>query len=581
MSSPSLTREARTADDATAESELTLREELSTVRGLLALSLLMTERRHEHEILHLARTATPALVDCDLVSVHLDGIGWHGGPPADDPATGVRVRQQLRGLPPTGGAVDAGGTSWAWACPLHGLEGNVGHLLVVNHEPLSPDKIPLLRSLAQQTGIAIANARLHADHATANAALADTVATLEHKNRIHDRFTAVALNLEGYAGIVRALFELTGLPAVIEDDRGNVLGRAGPETAPPTRALSAAAPADLAHRALRSGRPIQEEDRLLTAARPRSDLLALIYLIGAESVIGEQETMALEHAATVLAMELARLHSIAETELRLGVDLVAALLGGADDGVGARARALGHDLGLPHRVVVLRTAGAGQAPDLVAEIRAALPGRRLLLMPRGDTVVAIVVAPDDGSVRPADRLPAALLSLIERRRLHAGVGSLCRAPDDYPRSHREAELSLGLAAAGEGRNGVVTYDDLGVYQFLSEATDPQGVDAFVRRWLGRLLDYDEQRGGDLVLTLARFLDTGGGYDTTARSLGLGRSTVRYRIGRACELTGLDITDADTRFQLHLATRAWTTLRALAAVPRVEGPTAPRPRGIST
>jgi len=581
MSSPSLTRDVGSREPIAAEPELTLREELSTVRGLLALSLLMTERRHEHEILHLARTATPALVDCDLVSVHLDGIGWHGGPPGDDPATGVRVRQQLRALPPGGGPVDAGGGSWAWACALHGLEGPVGHLLVINQEPLSPDKIPLLRSLAQQTGIAIANARLHADHADANAALADTVATLEHKNRIHDRFTAVALNLEGYAGIVRALFELTGLPAVIEDDKGNVLGRAGPETAPPTRALSAAAPADLAHRALRSGRPIQEEDRLLTAARPRTDLVALIYLIGGESVIGEQETMALEHAATVLAMELARLHSIAETELRLGVDLVAALLSGADDGVGARARALGHDLGLPHRVVVLRGARTADAPDLVAEIRSALPGRRLLLMPRADTVVAIVVAPHEQGAGSAGRLPAPLVDLIHRRRLHAGVGSICRSHEDYPRSHREAQLSLGLAAAGEGRNGVVTYDDLGVYQFLSEASDPKGIDAFVRQWLGRLLDYDQQRSGDLVLTLARFLDNGGGYDATARSLGVGRSTVRYRIARACELTGHDISDPDTRFQLQLATRAWTTLRALSGVPGGEEPSAPRPTELRT
>ena len=107
------------------------------------------------------------------------------------------------------------------------------------------------------------------------------------------------------------------------------------------------------------------------------------------------------------------------------------------------------------------------------------------------------------------------------------------------------------------------YDDLGVYQLLSEVADPTGVDAFVRRWLGPLLDYDARRGATLVHTLSRYLDHGGNYDLTAQSLSLGRSTVRYRLARIREISGHDLADPDVRFQLQLATRAWVTLRALA------------------
>jgi DNA-binding PucR family transcriptional regulator len=109
----------------------------------------------------------------------------------------------------------------------------------------------------------------------------------------------------------------------------------------------------------------------------------------------------------------------------------------------------------------------------------------------------------------------------------------------------------------------VAYDRLGVYQLLSEVADPSGVDAFVRRWLGPLLEYDERRGASLVKTLSRYLDAGGNYDATAAVMALGRSTVRYRLTRIREISGHDLTDPDTRFQLQLACRAWFTLQSLS------------------
>jgi DNA-binding PucR family transcriptional regulator len=35
-----------------------------------------------------------------------------------------------------------------------------------------------------------------------------------------------------------------------------------------------------------------------------------------------------------------------------------------------------------------------------------------------------------------------------------------------------------------------------------------------------------------------------------------RSTLRYRLNRIRDLSGLDLSDIDTRFNLQVATRAW-------------------------
>ena len=218
---------------------------------------------------------------------------------------------------------------------------------------------------------------------------------------------------------------------------------------------------------------------------------------------------------------------------------------------------------LPHRVLVLRSRAHDVLPDLLPTLRDVLAGpRSALLMSQGNTVVAVATADPSTTVPPWERLVATLRQSAAGRTVRLGVGGTCLSAADYPRSYREAQVSLRLAEVS-GRQDAVSYDDLGVFQFLSEVTDTAGVDTFVQRWLGPLLDYDHRRGGDLVLTLARFLDSGGSYDATARALGSGRSTIRYRIARVGEITGHQLSDPDTRFQLQLATRAWLTLQALA------------------
>ncbi len=143
-----------------------------------------------------------------------------------------------------------------------------------------------------------------------------------------------------------------------------------------------------------------------------------------------------------------------------------------------------------------------------------------------------------------------------------GVGGVCHRPADFPRSYHEAELALRLAGSAGGPDRAVTYDGLGVHQLLSEVADTEGVERFVRCWLGALLDYDARKGSELTRTLSRYLECSGTYDATAQALALGRSTLKYRLQRIRQIFGHDLSNPDTRFNLHLATRAWCTLLAL-------------------
>jgi DNA-binding PucR family transcriptional regulator len=107
--------------------------------------------------------------------------------------------------------------------------------------------------------------------------------------------------------------------------------------------------------------------------------------------------------------------------------------------------------------------------------------------------------------------------------------------------------------------GASAYDELGFYHLVDAAHSVGAADEYARQWLGALIDYDAAKNTDLVLTLSHYLDCGGNYDESAATLHVHRSTLRYRLGRIADLTGFDLRNIDTRFNLHAATRVWRFL----------------------
>lgn len=554
------------------EVEEELREQLSNLQGLLMLSMLMTGNGDEEQILHLAATSVPSLGGSRLEGVYLLGSGWSVLGEQHRPASGRAVLGGLAGeleaLAAAGGSVTTAGHAWAWAYPLRGLECQIGFLVVSAAQPPPPAEQFLLRVLAQQAGVALVNARLHASERATAEELAVTVATLKRSTAIHDRLTRVAVAGEGQEGIARAIHELTGYSVAIEDRYGNLRAWAGPHRPLPYPKDPLARREQMLRRVIREGRPVREGGRLLAVARPRDDVLGVLVLVDPAGTAGEQEQVALEHGATVLAMELARMRSLADTELRVRRELVADLLTGTDaESALARAQALGYDLERPHRVVVVEGRARTRNDDAFfhAIRRAAREtGVGTLMLARGDSVVVL----SDADRRWED-FRAAVLSDLGGGRCRLGIGGRCEPPAGLPRSFREAQFALRLQGSSNGADQVTVFDDLGVYGILSGVDDLAGIERFVRRWLGALLDYDARKHADLTATLGRYLECGGNYDATAAALLVHRSTLKYRLQRIREISGHDLTDAGTRFNLQLASRAWCTLTALRgeALPR--------------
>jgi sugar diacid utilization regulator len=545
-----------------------LREQLSSLQALLALSMRMTDTEDERQILGLTGTAVPSLARCRLLGAFLVDDGWQLAS-ADIAEVEVLadVETQLAVVGTAGGAITVGRDEWGWAFSLRSLGAHFGYLAVsADAEPTTGEQF-LLRVLAQQAGVTLANARLHArqrrqaaELLATNNRLAGTLSALEQSIAIHDRLTRVAVAGEGQEGIAQAVHELTGLAVAVEDRHGNLRAWAGPNPPDPYVKESPDHREEVVTRAIQAGTPIRHDGRLLAVARPRDDIIGILALIDPDEKAGDDAKVAIEHGATVLAMELARLSGLAETELRLGRDLVDELLTGTDEASAiARAEALGYDLERPHRVVVVKGGPHADRHELFHAVRRAARdcGVGTLLASRGQSVV--VLADTD---RPWEVFRSTVGRELRGSEYRVGVGGLCDRVADLPRSHREAALALRVQAAAGGDHATV-FDELGVYRLLAGVDDFEGVDQFVRMWLGDLLEYDANKeGSQLVTTLGAYLDCGGKYDATAKALAVHRSTLKYRLQRIREISGHDLGSPEVQFNLQLAVRAWRTVRAV-------------------
>lgn len=406
---------------------------------------------------------------------------------------------------------------------------------------------------------------------------------------VHERFTDLVLAGSGLASILDAISTLAGGEVGLYDPLGFRLEQgAGPGLAVERLTLPAEITGSAASGPVALKLPRPRLDLLLAPVRAGSELVGVLAVESAEAVADTVRRRALEHGATVVALELLKERAAAEVERRLRGDLLEELLN-QDPGdeelrrLAVSAERLGYRL--PDRAWVLvlepdddRTRASIQSllvQERLQQRLTDLAQRRFpgsLVVGRAASTVVLVPVRSPEPAGPAQPTAAALeefcRSLLQlaqglgrRLQFSVGLGNLAASAAQLGRAHEEARQALRLARRAGGRGQVTSYRSLGALRLLLEVRDPQVVSRFVEETLGPLMAYARHHRTPLLPTLEALAAERWNQRAASRRLHTHINTLTYRVQRIEELLSLSLDDAETRVVLSIAMQARQLLAA--------------------
>jgi sugar diacid utilization regulator len=199
-----------------------------------------------------------------------------------------------------------------------------------------------------------------------------------------------------------------------------------------------------------------------------------------------------------------------------------------------------------------------------------------LLGPRSDNVI-LFLGPSDNE--PPEDLPELAQRLARNVQRYAkgllpdltvsvGIGRYKRNPALLPDAYSEAEVALEIGHRIHGPSSVSTFEGAGTYKLLFRVLqeNPEELEAFYAETLEPVVHYDSRYGTELVHTLTTYLENDASTVKTATGLFAHRHTIRYRLDRVGELTGLDVDKSEDRERLTLGIKAMQLLGRVPGQP---------------
>jgi len=258
-----------------------------------------------------------------------------------------------------------------------------------------------------------------------------------------------------------------------------------------------------------------------------------------------------------------------ELEERIKKSLIFGLIfrdKGKDNNIHGEKQILGFDLsrGAVLAVIQIKTGpGQQQIEEVLRSIISDLYLKASATAISDEQAVLLVQPADGGTLESevlADSLQAifdALKMIFTDCKVKIGVGRQCFKLRDYKVAFTEACKALSFPCPKPGREeGVIYYHSQGLMGILLQPGNEQTLQVFVRRIIGKLYDYGVEHNINLIESLGCYLDHNCCIQSAARELFIHPNTLRYRLGKAEKITGLDLTDNNTKLEVQLAIKLY-------------------------
>jgi len=407
--------------------------------------------------------------------------------------------------------------------PISGRDAVIGAISMHTEAPreFSAEEVELLTSTASLVGGAIENARLYEE-------TRQRVGELEHLTELAEtlaRAQQLGEVLTAVADRTRRLLHSRSCHVYMLDGGSEELR------------LRASAPGEEEARAvirLSELGPLARSGRSASVAVP---IVADDELLGLITAEGTTEVDLARAAANQTAVAIKKIELIERlTEKNLIKDFFEQLAGGnvlgAVEGRAARLRC-----DFDRTYVVVEVAPPDEAVEKA--IAAAAPGS--LFDHRDDSSRALLRVPSAGEAALVERIQAVHAEIGSAASI--GISNPCAGAPSFQAGFEEAGHAL-LGSVIRGTPGVMTYEELGPYKYLLRMSLDSTVRDSQRDLVAKIAEYDRQRQTSLLKTLEEFLRRRGNISATAEALYVHPNTLRQRLRRIQELSGLDLRKED-------------------------------------
>lgn len=533
--------------------------ELEALTGLARrVSALTSEREIASELLAALRrvgrlegAAYGVVADHATEVVHVSGVDDEAVPALTAAVHGVKEWSASSRVPFGDGGAEL------VVIPMPAADGGDRFLAGIGPPAEDDQRDRVMATLARYGSMVLENAHLHDRQREAIARLegqqletARQYEQLERVLSVHDTLANAVLDGRGLGSMVRRLAGFLDAEMVVQAPELGVLARWParaeidwrPELSDPRQARTV----------------VREADGASAFAAPATvdgEVLAWVIARRPEPP-GDVERAAVEYGAMLAALELLRERTAAEVETRLRGGLMEELFGDGlvEDVATKRALAFGYDLARPSRVFLVE-ATAEAEPDgfygAIADRAREWSPQSLVALWRG---AVVVVAPEDDERQLEDELRAAAAAKLPDASLNIAVGTLCEKAADYRESYLAARRGLDLLRL-LGRSGdVFSFRGNTLDSVLLQATRPEVVVKFIARYVEPLDRYDAKHKSELRRTLEVVYEADS-LQEAARRLHVHVSTLRYRLGKASELLGIDVRDSSAALDVQVALKA--------------------------
>ena len=307
--------------------------------------------------------------------------------------------------------------------------------------------------------------------------------------------------------------------------------------------------------------------RLVIAVRADGELLGSIWVQEGRKRLDRRAAVALAQAAGRAPAHLLRAQSTGMTVRHRREDALREVLTGGGDPCAAAA-VLGFDAALPCAVLGVELddpARAGGEHRALGRVDGLLRARAMAFrwlvagVVTGGRLLVLVpelTGPRDRIERRAERLARDLCRDAERAGIGVRVacGPLAPRLADAAATTATVDRILQLLAREPARGRVASHATVRAAVAADQVIAAlEAVPELTEGPVAALLEHDEHHGTDYQLTLAAWLENLGDNAAAARVLRIHPNTVRYRLQRIAELSGIRLDDADERLiaALHL------------------------------